>query len=643
MKKITLLLVFISMLNFAQTPIQVFTFDGTMSNNANTATFAGQGANAAANTSYVAGVSNRLNTALECAGGNTSYLTTITNLPVGNSSRTISFWFKNTCTAFCNQNVFSYGANSSNQAYGLTIFANNSGAGNQFNNYGFGNDVTGNFGALLQGQWYLYVCTFDGTLATVYRNGVQVVQTNKSTWNTAASTAFRLGMNTGSTTDFYGAIDDLKIYDVCLNATQVSAIGQHRFANILASSTLAAINNQTSTAVQLNYRVDSGNLPTDIKVEYGTTSGVYPNIVTMQAGLVNSGLTETNYTLNGLQSGTQYFYRLTATNESGGSVISERTFSTTTPFSSAGLVAYFPFENNLNSHNNSHSLTPVSSVPTYVSGQVGQSVYINNNLTTGNSAALVNTSSINNALIGSEYTVSFWADNDYLVNNDSSSFPTIYEMFGSAYVRQQNSPAQADYGYASTATSFFGKNGLSSGLNFGFHHYTIVHKSGTTTDRADGKIYVDGELLWELGTGANAPVLYRFNTNVYIGGGAIGSGAELNSKRYRGKIDELYIYNRALLAGEILSVMGNTNQTLIASDFNSNNLKFSLYPNPATNIVNIELATELKSIEIYSLQGQKVLSSNKNQVDVSTLSKGMYLVRVEDVENGVSTQKLIVE
>ena len=78
-------------------------------------------------------------------------------------------------------------------------------------------------------------------------------------------------------------------------------------------------------------------------------------------------------------------------------------------------------------------------------------------------------------------------------------------------------------------------------------------------------------------------------------------------------------------------------------DFNSNNLKFSLYPNPATNLVNIELATELKSVEIYSLQGQKVLTSNKNQVDVSTLSKGMYLVRVEDVENGVSTQKLIVE
>ena len=95
--------------------------------------------------------------------------------------------------------------------------------------------------------------------------------------------------------------------------------------------------------------------------------------------------------------------------------------------------------------------------------------------------------------------------------------------------------------------------------------------------------------------------------------------------------------------GDIFKLMNNTNQTLSNQDFNSKNLKFSLYPNPATNLVNIELATELKSVEIYSLQGQKILSSIKNQVDVSSLSKGMYLIRVEDVNNGVSTQKLLVE
>ena len=89
--------------------------------------------------------------------------------------------------------------------------------------------------------------------------------------------------------------------------------------------------------------------------------------------------------------------------------------------------------------------------------------------------------------------------------------------------------------------------------------------------------------------------------------------------------------------------MNNANQTLATSDFNSNNLKFNLYPNPATDILNIAMETELKSIEIYSLLGQKVFSTNKNQIDVSSLSKGMYMVRVEDVNNGVSMQKLVIE
>jgi hypothetical protein len=48
-----------------------------------------------------------------------------------------------------------------------------------------------------------------------------------------------------------------------------------------------------------------------------------------------------------------------------------------------------------------------------------------------------------------------------------------------------------------------------------------------------------------------------------------------------------------------------------------------------------------KSVEIYSLQGQKVLSSNQKQVYVSTLSKGIYMMRVEDEDGAVATQKLV--
>jgi hypothetical protein len=81
---------------------------------------------------------------------------------------------------------------------------------------------------------------------------------------------------------------------------------------------------------------------------------------------------------------------------------------------------------------------------------------------------------------------------------------------------------------------------------------------------------------------------------------------------------------------------------LSISDFNTS-LKFSMYPNPATNILNIDIASELKSVEIYSLIGQKLLSGSGKQINISNLSSGMYMVRVQDIDGGVATQKMVKE
>jgi hypothetical protein len=55
------------------------------------------------------------------------------------------------------------------------------------------------------------------------------------------------------------------------------------------------------------------------------------------------------------------------------------------------------------------------------------------------------------------------------------------------------------------------------------------------------------------------------------------------------------------------------------------------------------MENEVKLVEIFSLQGQKVMSSNSKNVTVSNLSKGIYLVRIEDENNAVATQKLIIK
>lgn len=71
-----------------------------------------------------------------------------------------------------------------------------------------------------------------------------------------------------------------------------------------------------------------------------------------------------------------------------------------------------------------------------------------------------------------------------------------------------------------------------------------------------------------------------------------------------------------------------------------------MYPNPASDILSIETASEIESVQITSLTGATVLSriinSNKANLDISSLSKGIYVVNIYQGDK-VSTQKITVK
>jgi hypothetical protein len=64
-----------------------------------------------------------------------------------------------------------------------------------------------------------------------------------------------------------------------------------------------------------------------------------------------------------------------------------------------------------------------------------------------------------------------------------------------------------------------------------------------------------------------------------------------------------------------------------------NTLSASIYPNPATNVLNINSLETIKSIKIYSLLGQNVLEKiSKNiveNIDISSLTSGTYIINIE--------------
>src|SRR5690606_30738798 len=64
---------------------------------------------------------------------------------------------------------------------------------------------------------------------------------------------------------------------------------------------------------------------------------------------------------------------------------------------------------------------------------------------------------------------------------------------------------------------------------------------------------------------------------------------------------------------------------VIDSDLISGN-SATIYPNPATDFVNIESKEKVNSVEIYSMTGQKVLTNPSDKINVSHLNKGVYII-----------------
>lgn len=77
----------------------------------------------------------------------------------------------------------------------------------------------------------------------------------------------------------------------------------------------------------------------------------------------------------------------------------------------------------------------------------------------------------------------------------------------------------------------------------------------------------------------------------------------------------------------------NVCSTVGIAKVSSNNYQVKVYPNPSAGIFNIELNEHANmSIEIYSIIGQKIYSeniqNNIQQVNINSLTEGMYLIRV---------------
>ena len=84
----------------------------------------------------------------------------------------------------------------------------------------------------------------------------------------------------------------------------------------------------------------------------------------------------------------------------------------------------------------------------------------------------------------------------------------------------------------------------------------------------------------------------------------------------------------------------NVQENLNVDDFAKNN--FKVYPNPTSDIVNIQTSLEVKNIAVYNQIGQLIFSQKATQFDLSNVASGIYMIQI-DFENGQKATKKIIK
>ena len=82
--------------------------------------------------------------------------------------------------------------------------------------------------------------------------------------------------------------------------------------------------------------------------------------------------------------------------------------------------------------------------------------------------------------------------------------------------------------------------------------------------------------------------------------------------------------------------------TLATSDTKSK-AKFSIYPNPTADFINIQGDEKIREAAVYEMSGKLVsrMTDQKNKLNLTGLSAGIYVLKIVDVKGNVSTEKII--
>ena len=138
------------------------------------------------------------------------------------------------------------------------------------------------------------------------------------------------------------------------------------------------------------------------------------------------------------------------------------------------------------------------------------------------------------------------------------------------------------------------------------------------------------------------------SVNIYFNGDRIKSNIEGSTYFHENPTGEEHCYKVEVNCSEGV-VSPFSNEICIPGvgvNENGEAAKFTVYPNPASEIVSIQSNTIINSIQIINIMGQEVFSTYVNgekiEINTSNFNAGLYFVKIHTV-SGIQNAKLIIE
>lgn len=265
---------------------------------------------------FVAGFSNN---AVSLVSNSLQYVTLPTGVVNGLTNFTISAWAKQTTTASW-MRIFDFGTGTATYMFLTPLPGGASAPRFAFRlNNGTEQQINGT-SAVSVGPWHHFAVTLNGSVGILYVDGVAVGTNNSMTLNPSSlgnTTQNYIGKSQWNDPYFNGLVDDFRIYNGALNAGEVATL----LTPLSAPTNLMATASNSLLALKWN------------AVTRATSYNVFRSLTSGGPYALVTSVASTNLTDVGLDSGTDYYYVVTAVNAAGSSPnslqISARTVSLT--------------------------------------------------------------------------------------------------------------------------------------------------------------------------------------------------------------------------------------------------------------------------------------------------------------------------